>query len=64
MGNYVKRLKLHPGVPVAAMMSGAFLSAGLSNPSLSWWQGAVVGAGFSVLPWAIVLWTARDQPLR
>lgn len=63
MDNYLKRLKQHPGAPIAAMMTVAFAFAGLANESLSWSQGLVVGIGFSILPWAVVLWTARDQPI-
>jgi hypothetical protein len=57
MRNYLKRLRAHPGVPVAAVLTFAFLLAALSNkhnPGGAMWVALV----FAALVWGVVLWTA------
>ena len=58
MKTYFKRLAAHPGVPIASFMTVFFLLAG--EFSL---RGFLAGAAASTLPWAVVLWTAKTQPL-
>lgn len=60
---YFKRLKAHPGVPVAAAFTLVFILAGLSNKSLGLLGGVMIGLLTSSPYWAIVLWTVRTQPL-
>lgn len=63
MSNYWKRLKKHPGVPLASFLTltGAFM--GTQNESMSLFYGALWGALImGVWCWPIVLWTARTQP--
>ncbi len=62
MKTYWKRLKNHPGVPVATAMSVMFPLAGLGNEN-DWRVGVIAGAVAALAVWAIVLWTARTQPL-
>jgi hypothetical protein len=60
MRNYLKRLRAHPGVPVAAVLTFAFLLAALSNkhnPGGAMWIALV----FAALVWGVVLWTARGD---
>ena len=61
-GLFWKRLKAHPGVPVASAMTAVFLFAGLSNPH-SQSVGLASAIIFSAIMWAVVLWTARTNPL-
>lgn len=63
MKTYIKRLKNHPGVPVMAMMTFAFVFAGMANENFTVMAGAVFGFLCCLPFWAIVLWTARTQPL-
>lgn len=62
MRTYWKRLKAHPGVPVATAMSVMFPLAGLANEN-GRQGGLIAGAVAALAVWAIVLWTARTQPL-
>ena len=60
MSDYLRRLKHHPGVPVASFFTviGSVMGAedGLT--------GALLGAAvMSLVFWPIVLWTAHTQPL-
>jgi hypothetical protein len=60
MRNYLKRLRAHPGVPIAAVLTFAFLLAALSNersPGGAMWIALV----FAALVWGVVLWTARKD---
>ncbi len=60
MRNYLKRLRAHPGVPVAAVLTFAFLLAALSNehnPGGAMW----LALWFVALVWGVVLWTARKD---
>lgn len=60
MRNYLKRLLAHPGVPVAGILTVAFLLAALSNersPGRAMWDAL----WFSAPVWGVVLWTARKD---
>lgn len=60
MRNYLKRLRAHPGVPVAGVMTFAFLLAALTSersPGGAMWIALV----FAALVWGVVLWTARKD---
>ena len=59
MKNYLKRLRHHPGVPVAAFMTVAFVVAGLFNENLSIKEALVIGLTVSAVMWAAVLFTNR-----
>lgn len=62
MRNYLIRLKAHPGVPVATVLSAAFPLAALGNENSP--GGAMILAlFFAALVWTVVLWTARDLSL-
>lgn len=61
MRNYFKRLRAHPGVPVAAMLTIMFLIGGLANKNPQ--SGLIDGLAASLSIWLIVLITARTQPL-
>lgn len=63
MKTYLKRLSVHPGVPVATFLSLAFMFAGIANENMGVLDGAIMGLIVSAVPWAIVLLTARTQPL-
>lgn len=64
MKTYLKRLKNHPGVEVAFVMTGLGGFAGIANESMGPFTGAVFGASvMGLVCWPIVLWTARTQPL-
>lgn len=63
MNRYWKRLKNHPGVPIASFLTVAFCFAGMGRDDASLAQGALIGLVTSLFVWAIVLWTARTQPL-
>ena len=61
---YFDRLKQHPGVPVASMMTVIGGFAGAASDSMSFAGGFVFGACiFAIVTWPIVLWTARTQPV-
>ncbi|MHA3905190.1 hypothetical protein ACTPOE_16920 [Castellaniella sp. WN] len=62
MKTYWKRLRAHPGVPIAAAGTFFFPLAGLGNSD--WIAGVIAGSAASAAVWAIVLWTARTQPMR
>jgi hypothetical protein len=60
MRNYLNRLRAHPGVPVAVVLTFAFLLAALSNernPGGAMWIALV----FVALVWGLVLWTAKED---
>jgi fucose permease len=59
---YFKRLKSHPGVPVAGFLTAVFPLAGLANKN-GWQDGVIAGLVAAAVVWLIVLWTARTQPL-
>jgi len=58
MRTYFKRLKNHPGVPVATILSIAFFLMGL--PDIN---SALFGLVASGIVWVPVLLTAINQPL-
>ena len=61
---YWQRLKSHPGVPVASVLTLAGALAGSGNESFGPWSGALFGALLmGSLTWLPVLLTAmeRDQ---
>ena len=61
MPTYRDRLKAHPGKGSAWMMTFLGAGVGLSGGA---WQLAVLGAAvFGGFCWAVVLWTARTQPV-
>ena len=63
MPTYMDRLKAHPGKGSATIMTGLGAFAGLSGDTGSW-EGAVFGAlVMGGICWAVVLWTARTQPV-
>lgn len=51
MKKFTKRLKGHPGVPIAAALT-----------LLGFVAGGVFGAAVLSVFWVLVLWTAWDQP--
>ena len=57
MKDYFKRLKTHPGVNVAIMMTILGFLAGATNKSVTiYWQGGLVGMVFvGGVCWIIVL---------
>jgi len=58
MKDYFAKLKEHPGVSVAALMSVLCTLAGATNKSfVVVWHGALFGLAFSLLFWIIVLIT-------
>jgi len=60
MRNYLKRLRAHPGIPVAAVLTFAFLHVALCSergPGGAMWIALV----FAALVWGVVLWTARKD---
>ena len=63
MKTYWKRLRAHPGVPIAAAGTFFFPLAGLGDEN-GWQGGVIAGIAASAVVWAIVLWTARTQPIR
>lgn len=63
MKTYWKRLRGHPGVPGACVCTLALPLAGAGNKS-GWLGGVIVGLVAAAVVWAIVLWTARKQPIR
>ena len=61
---YMDRLKAHPGVPIASMMTVIGGFAGVANESMTTLGGFIFGACvFAAVTWPIVLWTARTQPV-
>ena len=58
MSRYIDRLKEHPGVPMASMMTGLFFFAAFANAKVSINQSLVIGAVASLLVWSVVLLTA------
>jgi len=58
MSNYLRRLSIHPGVPMATAMSIAGLIAGLQRPDGNWAVGLIM-----LVVWIPVLITAASQPL-
>jgi len=61
---YLDRLKSHPGVPVASMMTVIGGFSGAANESMGAIDGFIFGACvLGVVCWPIVLWTARTQPV-
>lgn len=63
MKTYYKRLRGHPGVPVAGLVSFLFPLAGVGDEK-GWLGGVIAGLVAAAVVWAIVLWTARTQPIR
>ena len=59
MRTYCKRLKNHPGVPLAAILTCAFVILGIEKGG----GGMIAGFLGSLVFWAIVLITAITQPL-
>ena len=57
MTTYFKRLKHHPGLPVATGLTLLGMIAGISNESFeTWWHGALFGAiGLGIPTFLIVL---------
>lgn len=55
---YMERLKNHPGLPVAAILTPSFLAAGFMNKNP--WYGVTAGLFFSIVVWAAVLVSNRD----
>ena len=55
MKNYFKKLKSHPGVPLAAFMTVLFVLAGATNKSFSIPAGMLFGLVGLLLIWIIVL---------
>ena len=55
---YWKRLKHHPGVPIATILSFAGPAVALTRPDGNWMVGLVM-----LLTWVPVLVTARTQPI-
>lgn len=59
---YLKRLKVHPGVPVAIDITLMLILVGVANDMLSSFSGVTIGLICATPIWCIVLWTARMQP--
>lgn len=52
---YFKRLKTHPGLPVAIAMTVLFICAAVTNKSvLVWWHGVLFGLFGSLLIWTVI----------
>lgn len=61
MGDYMKRLSIHPGMPIATAMTVVGAIAGAQEGGTT---GALAGAAaFGLVCWVPVLITARTQPL-
>ena len=60
---YMQRLKAHPGVPIASIVTAAFIFSGIANEGLTTGQGVLVGLAASLVAWLPVLITARTQPV-
>jgi hypothetical protein len=59
---YFDRLKNHPGIPVATMLTFAFILAGFANKNPVF--GIALGLVASIFVWITVLITARTQPVQ
>ena len=59
MSSYWKKLKNHPGVPIAAAFPVFGGVAGLQNDHMGFFTGALVSG---IVVWVTVLITARSQP--
>lgn len=60
MSDYFKRLSIHPGVPIASLMTLAGAIAGADGGT----KGVLCGAAaLGTICWLPVLITARTQPL-
>jgi hypothetical protein len=60
VSEYLKRLRNHPGLLAATMMTALGALAGSGNESFEPLHGAIFGACvMGVFVWPIVLWTAR-----
>lgn len=55
---YWRRLKAHPGVPIAAILSLSGPAIALQRPDGDWRVGLIM-----LFSWVPVLITARTQPL-
>lgn len=62
MKTYLKRLKSHPGVPIAMMLTSVAVLCAIANDSTTVKQGIIVGLVASLFFWVPVLITARNQP--
>ena len=60
--SYFDRLKSHPGIPVAAMLTFAFILGGSANKNPVF--GIVLGLVASIFVWILVLITARTQSVQ
>ena len=61
---YIDRLKAHPGVGMAFLITLMGGLAGMANESMSAMHGFVFGLiVMGAVCWPIVLWTARTQPV-
>lgn len=52
---YFERLKYHPGLQLATLVTILAIPAGAMNKSLTIWHGAVFGLCCSAIVWIIVL---------
>ena len=59
MSDYWKKLRAHPGVPIAAAFPVFGGVAGLQNDHMGFFMGALISA---IVVWIPVLLTARGQP--
>jgi len=62
VSDYLARLSIHPGVFPATAMTAVFFVSALTGDAGFWCAVAVAFVATSPF-WAIVLWTARTQPL-
>jgi len=60
--SYRKRLAAHPGKEIAAIFTVMFMVAA-GNSGAGFWQAVLAGVIGSSPIWAVVLWTARTQPI-
>jgi len=57
---YFQRLKDHPGIGYATVLSIAGFLAGAGNESFIWWQGGLFGLLIlGGVCWSLVLWSNR-----
>ena len=61
MKTYLKRLKHHPGVPIASAFSATGFLMGFIERGLA--SGILTGVLASLIVWTPVLITARTQPI-
>jgi len=59
MSDYLRKLKSHPGVPIATAFTVFGGVAGLQNDHMGFFMGALVSG---IVVWIPVLITARSQP--